>query len=97
VVGQRIHKRDNAGDSSDSPPLQGTDINSGDSTETEDSFEPLMEREDKIALSCTEIYLIAAKKDSTLVDVKGKFEKTKPAYDVIIIRSDSKLPACRRP
>jgi hypothetical protein len=31
-----------------------------------------MEREEKKALSCTEIYLIAAKKDSTLVDVKGK-------------------------
>lgn len=78
MVGQRIHKRADAGDSPDSPPLQGTDINSGDSTETEDSFEPLMEREEKIALSCTEIYLIAAKKDSTLVDVKGRFQKSKP-------------------
>jgi hypothetical protein len=76
VVGQRIHKRDDAGDTSELPPLQGTDSSSGDSTETEDSFEPLMEREDKQALSCTELYLIAAKKDSTLVDVKGRFENT---------------------
>ena len=70
VVGQRVPKRDAASNGSiSSPNPQDTGAGSGDS---DDSFEPLTERAETLALTCTEIYLIAAKKDSTLVDIKGK-------------------------
>jgi hypothetical protein len=74
VVGQRIPKRVAGGNGSMSStnPQNATDAESGNTTETDDSFEPLTERQEMLALSCTEIYLIAAKRDSTLVDIKGK-------------------------
>ncbi|GAB5590205.1 hypothetical protein Unana1_05105 [Umbelopsis nana] len=73
VVGQRVPKRDAASNGSiSSPNPQDTGAGSGDS---DDSFEPLTERAETLALTCTEIYLIAAKKDSTLVDIKDDLEK----------------------
>lgn len=71
-MGQRIPKKQSS--ESISASMADTNISSADSSdsnETDETFEPLVENAEISTLSCTEIYLIAAKRDSTLVDVKG--------------------------
>jgi hypothetical protein len=76
VVGQRIAKKQLVEDAithTVENNISGAESSaeSCGSNETDESYEPLTEKVQTLSLSGTEIYLIAAKRDSTLVDVKG--------------------------
>ncbi|CAM0141878.1 hypothetical protein VKS41_004419 [Umbelopsis sp. WA50703] len=80
VVGQRIAKKQLVEDAithTVENNISGAESSaeSCGSNETDESYEPLTEKVQTLSLSGTEIYLIAAKRDSTLVDVKDDIDK----------------------